>query len=825
MANQTLRIAEIIKNLNLSNINIPYDSYSYTKIKMNTSSATRTIKYGHLGDGVNFLLLKISYDDQNPYSQIEENQNIEYWFDDQPTIKRKAHKLLIFTGNSAHKVPQIYLRNTSGLKVDIDVLMSNKTQEDIDVSTFPNELISYSNLYYNNILSDTYWNSSKNLSGSSELRIYDTSDNLLVKISYSDISDISVSQNYSKLFIYADDNRKTYSLDFVNRFEMNQAYSRIQWVINNKYERYLSKTNPLLDVDEPVFTVNSGVTPATSNIYVYPVIRDESSGLTTITTNDILNYFISGITDDRDGIIPVTGSTIELKDKNLESITGITELGAYNVFIFIKDNANNLSFNYYVIHVDDEQPTIIFENTATGNTFTMTIPDDTASAGQGVTHSDIINSTVIKVDDVSGSIDPSNINIIISGDTLYQTAKVHGDYTVTYTVSDISGNEISYIKTMTVGGATIVESGATYEVQTGTTSVSLVYNGDEGTTAQVVLTGQTFTIANSGGSFVWDLGGPTQYTFTYTGETHLVTLSGDTYEIEWVGFGSFILGLSATDYRLFTVNMPSTFGIVVSGSTTGTLQNTSSISTAPTYPVLTGETITVYVVDENNPVNYWKSATYNGSGGTADYNNNMYTVTNFEGDKALTLVEGTSTILELLLNDINYDENDFVLSTDNLGIIDSYYSSGGTIRYTVPSYENVTINLLPKNSDHIVDSWTYSGTSTFIYDSGNTNFTCVNFSEPTGITSMYINITVMFNIGFGLQKGYSGEDAFEISLSGDTGYTSNLTLDRTTLSPTIDTTYVYVRFKPSVVKEYNSNIVHNTEYAQIKKLGISGNGV
>ena len=223
MSNQTIRIAEILKNLNLSNVNIPYDSYSLTKLKLNTTTTTRTIKYGFLGDDITFLLLKITYDDQNPFSIIEENQNIEYWFEDEPTIIRKAHKLLLFTGNSTHRIPQIYLKNTSGLKVDIDILMANLSQSDIDILTFPNKIITYSGLYYNSIRSNTYWNATANVSGSSQFEIYDLDDVRLLSLPYLDLPTFNLSGKKITIILTG----TTYILDFVNEFEMYQANSRM----------------------------------------------------------------------------------------------------------------------------------------------------------------------------------------------------------------------------------------------------------------------------------------------------------------------------------------------------------------------------------------------------------------------------------------------------------------------------------------------------------------------------------------------------------------------------------------------------------------------
>ena len=75
------------------------------------------------------------------------------------------------------------------------------------------------------------------------------------------------------------------------------------------------------------------------------------------------------------------------------------------------------------------------------------------------------------------------------------------------------------------------------------TEASFIFTGESGTTAYVILSGYTATVANSGGSFVWDLGGTQEYTFTFPTEFISVTYNGTVFSIMWDGTGSLLFSI------------------------------------------------------------------------------------------------------------------------------------------------------------------------------------------------------------------------------------------------------------------------------------------
>jgi len=83
-----------------------------------------------------------------------------------------------------------------------------------------------------------------------------------------------------------------------------------------------------------------------------------------------------------------------------------------------------------------------------------------------------------------------------------------------------------------------VYSGETYSVDPTYNCLNFIYAGTNYTNATISASGTSYTISNSGNSFVWDLGGGGQHTFTYGSETITRSLNGTNFTIEWDSGGS-----------------------------------------------------------------------------------------------------------------------------------------------------------------------------------------------------------------------------------------------------------------------------------------------
>ena len=538
----------IIGKLNLSGVEIPYESQYTTRISLNPGAKNQPLLYGFLGHEVTYLLLKVTYDETDPRCMIEEEQFIEYYLDDNPTTVRYINKLLLLTGNSIKRIPQIYLNNPSQLRVDVHALVANGAQSDLSLEDIADDTISLTNLYHNSILSDTIWNCTTLLSGSTQFQIVDYEGNISLYLDYAEIDTIERYADEYQLVIDTKSDTKIY-LTFLSQFEMYQGHSRMEWVMEDPLNRYLTTDHPSIDIIPPVMTMNVGVYPInpSGNTYVYPFSRDIGTSGFTIYPDDILNYFIYEIDDNRDGKIDVEDATITVrKEGEIIPLTVITETGLFDVVITIADIAKNTTLANYIILVDDIPP-VIHWNTGIGNVFTMNIPGDTQLPSAGITRDDVIRKTVYNVtDNVDGTIPNSQINLwidTISGITEFTSVTTPGQYEIEYTVSDEAGNQALYTKTMIAEGDIILASGETFVMGPAMTEASFIFTGESGTTSYVVLSGYTATVANSGGSFVWDLGGAQEFTFTFPTEFISVTYNGTVFEIMYGGTGSLLFSI------------------------------------------------------------------------------------------------------------------------------------------------------------------------------------------------------------------------------------------------------------------------------------------
>jgi hypothetical protein len=271
-------------------------------------------------------MIKASYTPNDPNWEIEADQYIEYYFEDEPDIHRYIGKLLILTGNSVKRIPQIYLSNPSSTqKVYLEIFMANQLQDDLDATSDLLQNINIiSGLYYNNIISNDL-----NGTGSTYLIVTDIDNNIQLSIPYININTIELDYDNNGLIIGNLSEEKIH-LRFLSEFNMKQAHSRINWVLEDRDNRNLTNSYPIVDTDYPVITWN---------------FTGGTSGYTYIPSGDtqfIIDYFISGVTDNRDGIINKYDINLVIyEDGSLVPLTEITFVGQYTLLFTITDIAGN----------------------------------------------------------------------------------------------------------------------------------------------------------------------------------------------------------------------------------------------------------------------------------------------------------------------------------------------------------------------------------------------------------------------------------------------------------------------------------------------------
>lgn len=113
----------VLDKLSLEDLAIPYESQYRARIILKAGETDQPLIYGFIGKVVTFLMIKVTYDSENdPYYQYEqEKYNITYYFEGDP-IPRPLNRLMIMTGSSDERIPQIYMNNPLDYDVVLDVL-------------------------------------------------------------------------------------------------------------------------------------------------------------------------------------------------------------------------------------------------------------------------------------------------------------------------------------------------------------------------------------------------------------------------------------------------------------------------------------------------------------------------------------------------------------------------------------------------------------------------------------------------------------------------------------------------------------------------------
>jgi len=327
--------------LSLEGLEIKYESFYLSQLILNENSKDQPIMYGFLGDNVTFLMIRAKYMPLDPNWQIETEQYIQYYYSDDPGQIRSMSQFLVLTGNSNHRIPQIYFNNPSSkYKVYLEVLMANLAQENLTNTNQYAQNGSFGGLYWNSIVSDVINYSYPTSTGSTQLEILDINSNPVAIIPYVNIRTIT-KINATTLLIGLDTEEKV-KLEFLNEFNCDQANSRINWVLESSRKRILTKTDPPYDLTPPVITWNdvltgstTGITSGVTTLYLIP------SGQTYSATS-LKSIFLSGITDNFDGLMDINDAYVEMFVLNdIAPVSGITNIGIYNVMFSARDIAAN----------------------------------------------------------------------------------------------------------------------------------------------------------------------------------------------------------------------------------------------------------------------------------------------------------------------------------------------------------------------------------------------------------------------------------------------------------------------------------------------------
>lgn len=345
--------ANIREKLILSDMRIPYKQILKSRVILKPGQVDYLLNHLGLGDNATFLTIRAMYD---PKSKLEANNYVNWCFYDDLGKINTFGQLMTLTGNSSHRIKQIYLTNPNAdYPVYLDVMIAV-----IDENySFFNDVVNqnattFTGLEYTDIQSYVVGQS---------IVIYDknTPKNALT---YFTIADINTMEREGTI-VTIEDSLKVVLLKFLTENDAAQALSILNYVTENPWVD-ISTILPTDDSLDPIlfFYPKFGGINGTGSYIKFNgatsgVPYDTSYGLTFSTNislstyasasyidkQSLINMMISSIHDQRDGTMSIIPSNIVLTSlltatvSSLVSSIGLT--GSYEMTFDFSDIAQN----------------------------------------------------------------------------------------------------------------------------------------------------------------------------------------------------------------------------------------------------------------------------------------------------------------------------------------------------------------------------------------------------------------------------------------------------------------------------------------------------
>jgi hypothetical protein len=293
-----------------------------------------------LGDNATLVSIAVTYD---PKSKIETDNFVQYAFYNDLTRVRAFCEIMILTGNTTNRIPQLYLTNPNATySVTLDVMVAKKGDE----YAFFEDIL---NQYGTTFVGLSYSSIQTHIVNRS-IKVVDNQSRALIYIENPNIASIERS---GQILTINDAVQGEVFLKFSSQYFANQAFSLLNYILEVP-----GVATPVPTDDEPPtvyfrnqvggsltasyisfngatagpYNTGDGFTFSTSlNIADYGSISNSS----------LLNLLVSSISDNRDGLMSLSASNIQVS-MNSSTYTTITASGTYSLtFVDVKDLAEN----------------------------------------------------------------------------------------------------------------------------------------------------------------------------------------------------------------------------------------------------------------------------------------------------------------------------------------------------------------------------------------------------------------------------------------------------------------------------------------------------
>lgn len=342
----------------VSDLRMPYKQLIKGRVILKKGQVNYLLNHLGLGDNATFLAIKATYDSK---SVIPDDNYVTYSYYDYPIKSYTFAQMLVLTGNTSKRIPQLYLSNPSTkYSVVLDVMVGII---DDNYSFFNDTLnqsaTSFTHLEYSSIKSYVVGES---------IKIIDNDGKSLVFLSLTNINSI---EKVGTILVVDDSSLGTLFLSFKTQNDCNQAHSLLNYVLENPMVD-IDTISPLEDTIDPVvyFYSTAGVTGSyiTLNGATDGVPYNTTDGFTFSTSislstwgtvsgtasvfnkQSLIDLLVDYVDDNRDGLMIMQPSNLIITGTS-GVISQISQSGTYSVTFDFADLAEN-TLDGVVINID-----------------------------------------------------------------------------------------------------------------------------------------------------------------------------------------------------------------------------------------------------------------------------------------------------------------------------------------------------------------------------------------------------------------------------------------------------------------------------------------
>ena len=238
--------ANTVERQFLKDLRIPYTQLLKGRIILKAGQVDYLMNHLGLGDNATFLSIAATYD---PKSRIEEDNYVQYSYYNNLTQNLYFDQLLILTGNSTHRITQLYLTNPNDkYPVILEVMVAVID----DTYNFFNDTINQSGLSFTGL-------------EVGDIHTYVINESIVINdkstppkpLLYLKLSNINSIERSGLILIIDDQSYGTLFLKFLTQTDADQSFSLINYVLDNPNVD-IDTLSPFEDNEKPEVMVVPG---------------------------------------------------------------------------------------------------------------------------------------------------------------------------------------------------------------------------------------------------------------------------------------------------------------------------------------------------------------------------------------------------------------------------------------------------------------------------------------------------------------------------------------------------------------------------------------